>query len=72
MYKQNLKWDDPIDDEIAKKWLKWRKFDGTTRQKFAILYESKRLGKYHELYISTFFRRISKWIWSIQLYNISK
>ena len=22
--KQNLKWDDPIDDEIAQEWLKWR------------------------------------------------
>ena len=22
--KQNLKWDDPTDDEIAQEWLKWR------------------------------------------------
>ena len=24
LWKQNLKWDDPIDDEIAQEWLKWR------------------------------------------------
>ena len=31
--KQNLEWDDPIDDEIAQEWLKWRNNLITSRDK---------------------------------------
>ena len=49
-----------------------KKFDNAKRKKFTMMYDAKRLCNYHKLCIAPFFRRISKRVWSIQLYKISK
>ena len=48
-----------------------KQIDNATMQKATTMYEAKILGKYHKLYITPFFRRISKSTWSMP-YKIFK